>query len=222
MSNVEIAFIIITFLSIVGLSLATSNHKGVISLFAGWSGVVGILSYSGFFENTERIPPRFLLVIIPAFAITVYAYKLVKTPNLCVPWLIAIHIVRIPVELVLFQIYLQSLIPELMTFKGWNWDILSGLSAILILWFHLRHNLSRRILLIWNWAALALLAIIVVSAILSAPTPIQQLAFEQPNLALLQFPYTWLPAVVVPIVLLSHLYVIRYLNVKEPNFSNSK
>ncbi len=35
-------------------------------------------------------------------------------------------------------------------------------------------------------------------------TPIQQLAFDRPNQAVLFFPDVWLPAVVVPIVLFRH------------------
>jgi hypothetical protein len=49
---------------------------------------------------------------------------------------------------------------------------------------------------------------IVLTAILSAPLPIQQLAFEQPNIAVLYFPFTFLPGFIVPIVLFSHLVVI--------------
>ncbi|MEM9987092.1 MAG: hypothetical protein AAF804_18515, partial [Bacteroidota bacterium] len=48
-------------------------------------------------------------------------------------------------------------------------------------------------------------------AILSAPLPFQQLAFEQPNVAVLRFPYVLLPGVVVPLVLLSHLLSLKYL-----------
>lgn len=36
-----------------------------------------------------------------------------------------------------------------------------------------------------------------------------QIGFDQPNVALLSFPYTWLPAVVVPTVLLSHLLCLK-------------
>jgi len=35
--------------------------------------------------------------------------------------------------------------------------------------------------------------------------PIQQFAFEQPNRAVLYFPFIWLPSVVIPIFIFSHL-----------------
>ena len=48
---------------------------------------------------------------------------------------------------------------------------------------------------------LGLLANIVIIAVLSFPSPIQQFGFEQPNIGLAYFPFIWLPAIIVPIVL---------------------
>jgi hypothetical protein len=58
---------------------------------------------------------------------------------------------------------------------------------------------------------LGLLINIVVNAALSAPSVVQQFAFEQPNIAILYFPFNLLPAVIVPLVLFSHLAAIRQL-----------
>jgi hypothetical protein len=52
---------------------------------------------------------------------------------------------------------------------------------------------------------------IVVTAILYAPLPIQQLAFEQPNIAVMYFPFVYLPGFIVPIVLFSHLVSLKKL-----------
>jgi FtsH-binding integral membrane protein len=57
---------------------------------------------------------------------------------------------------------------------------------------------------VWNILALGLVITIVTIAVLSFPAPLQQLAFDQPNLAVAYFPYVWLPTVVVPIVLFCH------------------
>lgn len=58
---------------------------------------------------------------------------------------------------------------------------------------------------------LIMLTIIVSIAILSAPFPFQQLAFEQPNVAVLRFPYILLPSVIVPLVYLSHFITLKWL-----------
>jgi len=66
-------------------------------------------------------------------------------------------------------------------------------------------------ILVWNFVCLAILLFTVSNAILSAPTPFQKFAFDQPNVAVLYFPFVWLPGIVVPLVILSHLISIRLL-----------
>ena len=56
-----------------------------------------------------------------------------------------------------------------------------------------------------------LLINIVATAVLSLPSPFQQQAFNQLNIAILYFPFVWLPSVVVPVVLLAHVSAIRQL-----------
>jgi hypothetical protein len=99
-----------------------------------------------------------------------------------------------------------------MTFEGTNLDIISGITAPPVYYlFFVAKKLNPRILLAWNFLCLALLLNVVITAILSAPTPFQQLAFDQPNIGIGYFPFVLLPAVLVPIVLLSHLASIRQL-----------
>lgn len=62
-----------------------------------------------------------------------------------------------------------------------------------------------------NIICLGLLFNIIVNALFSAPSPIQKFAFEQPNIAILYFPFSLLPTFIVPIVLLGHLVSIRQL-----------
>ena len=107
-------------------------------------------------------------------------------------------------------------------FAGGNFDILSGLSAPVLFYMGFaKKRVHVRLLLIWNFICLGLLINIVVHAILSAPFPFQQLAFDQPNIAILYFPYVWLPGFIVPLVLLSHLAAIRQL-VKANALSQSQ
>jgi hypothetical protein len=123
-----------------------------------------------------------------------------------------LHVVRVPVELVLFGLFLYKVVPDLMTFEGRNWDILSGLSAPLVYYAVFRgKQFRRRALLSWNIVCLGLLLNVVITAILAVPSPMQRLAFDQPNVAVLYFPYIWLPNCVVPLVLLAHVAAIRQL-----------
>ena len=97
-----------------------------------------------------------------------------------------------------------------MTFTGRNFDILAGLTAPLIAYFGIQKNkLSSKVILIWNFLSLALLINIVINAVLSAPFSFQQFAFDQPNIAVLYFPFVYLPGFIVPAVLFGHLVSIR-------------
>jgi hypothetical protein len=123
-----------------------------------------------------------------------------------------LNLVRIPVEIGLFCLFLHKAVPELMTFEGRNFDIFSGLTAPIIAYFGVtKAKLNRQILLAWNLICLGLLINIVVNAFFSAPFPFQKFAFEQPNIAVLNFPFSWLPTFIVPIVLFAQLISIRQL-----------
>lgn len=208
---IDVSFVIVTILSIVGLYFATSNRKRVSFLFTLLAIIAAILSYVHFFENIDVLPPRINIATLISVVLVIYSYKILKNIRLNTAWLIGIHILRIPVEIILFQLSALKLIPEIMTFAGWNWDILSGLSAIIILGLFLNNQLNRKLFILWNIASIVLLVIIVITALLSAPSPIQQFAFNQPNIAVLQFPYALLPCVIVPIVFLSHFLMLRQL-----------
>jgi len=99
-----------------------------------------------------------------------------------------------------------------MTFEGQNFDILSGLTAPIIFYVgFIKKRIGRKAMLVWNFLCLGLLINIVVIAVLSAPFPFQKLAFDQPNIAVLYFPFVWLPCCIVPLVLFSHVATIRQL-----------
>ena len=132
--------------------------------------------------------------------------------NLDLKILTILHVIRIPVEVVLFWLFIHKGVPELMTFEGRNFDILSGLTSPLVYYFgFIKKRLNNKSLILWNLACLALLFNIVLNAVFSAPSPFQKFAFDQPNIAVLHFPFVWLPAFVVPVVLLAHLVSIRQL-----------
>lgn len=167
-------------------------------------------------SDPDAFPPMIMLTGIFPTVLTILVVFLTRkgrqfTDSLPLKQLTYLNTVRIPVEL-LYGLFLYKAVPELMTFEGRNFDILAGITAPFIAYFGLTQTkLSRPTLLIWNVICLGLLLNIVVNALLSAPSPIQQFAFDQPNTAVLNFPFSWLPTFIVPIVLFGHLASIRQL-----------
>ncbi len=172
-------------------------------LSLAWLLLMGRLAYMGFFLDYARFPPHFMIMMgIPLISILLCflnagGRRLIdKIPLLP---LVLLSIVRIPVEIVLYLLYLNKQIPELMTFAGRNYDILAGLTVpvIYLVCFKDGRLTNKRVFLIWNIFALALLMNIVINAILSAPFSFQKFAFDQPNKAVFYFPFVWLPGFIV-------------------------
>jgi hypothetical protein len=181
-----------------------------------WLGLQGAILTTGFYLKTDTIPPRFVLAVVPTFIAIIYFLTNKKSKNtldkLSLKDLTIIHVCRIPVEIGLLWLYQRQQIPQIMTFEGRNFDIISGLTALPMAWYAFQNDTIKRTpLLIWNIVCLALVCIIVFIAILSVPTPIQQFGFEQPNVGVLKFPFGWLPSFIVPVVVFSHVVSIRLL-----------
>lgn len=213
---ISLSFMFTTALTVFLFYKASGNSRLGLAILLGWLVIQGLVAYSGFYTIISSVPPRFMLLIFPPLLVMAILFMSAKgrqyIDRLDVSKLTILHIVRIPVELVLFWLFIQHTIPELMTFEGRNFDILSGITAPLIYYFgFVKKQLNPTIILFWNFICLALLFNIVIDAILSSPFEFQQFGFEQPNIALMYFPFVWLPCCVVPLVLFSHLVSIRNL-----------
>lgn len=183
-----------------------------------WLTIQAFLSYSLFYVDTVGdMPPKFaLLGFMPAFIFMAVLFNTKKgrvfIDSLPLRDLTFLSIVRIPVEIVLFWLFINNVIPEILTFEGRNFDILAGITAPIVAYFAFsKEKLNRNLLLGWNIICLLLLINIVLNAVLSFPTVFQQFAFEQPNIGILYFPFFWLPSFIVPIVFFTHFVSIRRL-----------
>ncbi len=216
----SMSFIAVVVLTYLGFARWAKPSKAILVFLAVWILAQSGISLTGFYKNTEAFPPRFILVLGPPIITLLLLFLTGKGKrvlnSLNFQKLTLLHTIRIPVELILFGLFTQNLIPELMTFSGRNFDVLAGLTAPFIYYFgFVKKRLSRGFLIFWNIASLALLLNIISNAILSAPFPFQQFAFEQPNIALLRFPFVLLPGFVVPVVLFCHLGMLRQLFVSD-------
>jgi hypothetical protein len=211
----DVLFIATVILTIIFFHYANGRPRYVTIIILLIGAIQSSLAYNGFYQNTQSIPPRFLLVLIPSTIFILYGL-LAKQRK----WVLAnrnikistfLHTVRIPVEITLYYLFIHEMVPELMTFKGRNYDILVGISALLVSLLVFKKHVSTQGLLLWNVVGLFFVCFILINGILSAELPFQQFAFDQPNRALSYFPYVFLPAIVVPIVIYTHITDIMKL-----------
>lgn len=215
-THISIIFGLTTLLTVWLFYKAANNSKIFLTVVITWLALQTVVGLSGFYVITSSVPPRFPLLVVPPLLVIIGLFVTTRgkkfLDGLDAKTMTLLHTVRIPVEIVLLWLCMYGAVPELMTFEGRNFDILSGLTAPIVFYFgYIRQLMSRNILLFWNFVCLGLLVNIVTNAALSVSSPFQQFAFEQPNIGILHFPFIWLPCCVVPLVLLSHLATIRQL-----------
>ncbi len=225
--SLSVAFGLTTGLTVWLFYLAAHRSGRSLGVLLAWLLLQGAVALSGFYAVAGAMPPRLALLLGPPLLVvsllclTAAGRKYVG--GLRLETLTLLHVVRIPVELVLFGLFLHQAVPQLMMFEGRNWDVLAGLTAPIVYYFaFVTRRLGHRGLLLWNIICLGSLLNILANAVLSAPSPIQRFAFEQPNVAILHFPFVFLPGCVVPLVLLAHLAAIKQLYAlgqKEPDDS---
>lgn len=168
-------------------------------------------------SNLQSLPPKILVFgVFPSVVVIVilFYHKQGKRFVDSLPLLNITYIntVRIFVEITLYWLFLNKMLPKLMTFGGVNPDIVCGITAPFVAYFAFRKSkIKEKMILIWNIISLIILMNIVVLAILSAPSPLQKICFHQPNIAILYFPFVWLPTFIVPLIIFGHITAIRRL-----------
>ena len=213
---ISAGFIATTLLTLFFIYKVANHSKKVLAVSLAWLAITATIGLSGFYLKTSAMPPRLLFLVGPPLVLILFLFTTPKgrafIDRFNPAYATYLHVVRVPVELVLWALFIYHYVPELMTFEGRNFDVLSGITAPLVAYLgYTKVKLGKTLLLVWNFICLGLLMNIVTNAILSAPFPFQQFAFDQPNVGVLYFPFVWLPGFIVPSVLLCHLVSIRRL-----------
>jgi hypothetical protein len=180
-----------------------------------WLGATGALAASGWLGVFNAHPPHFLVLMLPtvlataALAFSPVGARLAERND----WrgMLGFQVFRVPVEGVLAALASAGVAPPQMTWHGWNFDVLTGLSAPLVAWLAGQNRLGVRGLLTWNGLGLLLLANVVTIAILSTPTPLRVFTNEPANTFVTAWPWVWLPTFLVPAALFGHLLAFRKL-----------
>ena len=216
---VSIVFILTTFAAVAFLIQAikavgvrTLPSQILIFLLPLWILFTAVLSIGGFYTRFDVWPPRIVLfAVLPSLLVVVCYFIFFRRSfieRLPLRLITLLHVVRIPVEIVLLWLFFAGLVPQSMTFEGRNFDILSGVLAPMVWFLGFRGGERRWLLIGYNLLGLGLLSNIVLIAVRAMPSPTFDPGSGQPNIGVAFFPYIWLPAIVVPIVLFSHLAVL--------------
>jgi len=189
--------------------------RRVLLLLAGWVLLLTILSLRGFFADFSRLPPRLPLAVLLPLPVVLWAVStkggkaLLK--NVPPQWIIYLQTFRIVVEIVLWLGVLRRLLPVQMSFEGRNFDILSGLLAIPVGYYCFVKKTwpARTVVLLYNIGGLLLLINVLAIAVLSMPTPLRLFHNEPANTLVVEFPFIFLPGLLVPMAYTLHIFSLR-------------
>lgn len=185
---------------------------GYSAFFIAWPVYLALLSVTGIL-NTVSLPPRLpVLVILPAFGVITYFFIAKRFRNIIsafpIKFTVYYQSFRIFVELLILGAYLKGLGPVHVTFEGYNFDILAGISAPVIGIIAFRKGkVAVGLLEVWNICCLLLLAniIFIFNTLVLRPemwgfasTPVSGMLF--------QLPYLFIAGAYMPTAVFMHVF----------------
>ncbi len=197
-------------------SVTSRRRRRAALAISGWLVLTGGLAASGRLAFGLVPPPVMILVAIAAAASTTTALTStgrLLAASLPIPVLVGFQAFRLPLELVLHQLGLDGVLPVQMTYDGMNFDIVTGVTAIVVAAWAAFGRVPRIVLRLWNVLGLVLLLAIVTIAILSVPGPTRVFENEPANTIVATLPFVWLPTVLVQAAWIGHLLVFRRLRI---------
>src|SRR5258708_240975 len=186
-----------------------------------WMALTAAAAASGILARFDLRPPPLaalflaVLVISSAIGFTRVGGRLAR--GLPLVALIGVQGFRLPLELLMHRAARDRLMPEQMSFSGWNFDIVAGATAIALAILIELRRAPRVLLVAWNTLGISTLAVILGLAFASTP---MIHAFGKDPRALNTFvayvPFVWLPSVLVVAAMAGHIVVTRRLLAERP------
>jgi hypothetical protein len=179
-----------------------------------WLAVVGAAAFSGLLLPRGGPPLPFVLMLLSILALGVaiarsrIGDRLARGTPLAI--LVGFQAFRLPLELAMHRAHTEGLMPVQMSYSGRNFDIVTGITALVLASAMMLPRVPRAVVMAWNVVGLILLANILGVAMLSTP----MFAYFGPdrlNVWVMWMPYTLLPAVMVLAAWAGHLIVFRAL-----------
>lgn len=126
--------------------------------------------------------------------------------------LVGLQMFRLPLELVMHRAARLGIMPEELSYSGYNLDIVTGAVAVVLAVLMAGRAVPRP--LVWAWNLWGVWCLLVIAWVARTGSPLVRGFGDDPrhlNTWVLYLPYVWLPAVLVMIALTGHLVLTRKL-----------
>lgn len=206
---------LVAFAMVIALLKYADHSKRLVAIYTtfglAWLIYLVILTRTGWLESFD-LPPRVpLLIVIPAIIAIIgftgrrdFVTALERTP-LHLP--VFLTSFRIIVELLIYGAFRNGVFPQRVTFEGLNFDVLVGVSALVMGVLVAKGIISTRGLMIWNVLSILVLTLTVYSFV--STYYFSDYVAQTGRLDFIRFPYVLLAAVLLPIAIFLHVFSIR-------------
>jgi hypothetical protein len=181
-----------------------------------WMALTLLVAAGGLLRQFDRRPPPMLLLVIAVFALAGWlAFS--GTGEAVVhhaSWmaLVGLQTFRLPLEMLMHRAYVEGVMPIQMSYSGRNFDIVTGVTAVVLAIALATTAVPRWVIAVWNALGTVLLANILAVAIASMPM-FRLFGVDRLNVWVAEPPFVWLASVLVLTALAGHLLIFRKLQV---------
>jgi hypothetical protein len=183
-----------------------------------WLAVTWFAAASGVLRLWDTMPPPFLILLIGILGVTfalggtTHGGRLARGLPLWV--LVGIQGFRLPLELAMHLMYQRGIMPVQMSYSGRNFDIVTGITALVVAALLYTGRAGRGLVFAWNVLGLLLVVNVATVGVLSTPA-FRLFGDDRLNTWITYPPFIWLPAVMVVMALSGHLVVFRALAARK-------
>jgi hypothetical protein len=180
-------------------------------------GLSALAATSGRLARFDAFPPPMFLMILSVF-IMGFGVGLSRigrhaADTLPLVSLIGLQTFRLPLEILMHRAGALGIMPPQLSFGGYQFDIVTGLTACL-LYGLMRGGAAVPRWALWVWNVWGWWCLLVITVIAVTTSPVLRLFGDDPrnvNTWVLYFPYVWLPVVLVTVAIAGHVMVTRAL-----------
>lgn len=185
----------------------------------GFSVVMAASSFvarAGVLASTQSFPPpmgvMIMMVLVGSVSLGMSRVGGSIAQHASLRALVLLQLFRFPLELLMHHAAAKQIMPVQLSFSGFNFDIVTGISAAVLVGASAWRRLPAWTFWIWNVWGIVCLAGIAMIAITTSPM-VHAFGTEPHNVNswVLFFPYVWLPTILVSTAIVSHIAVTRKL-----------
>lgn len=184
--------------------------------FVAWIAITGLIAQRGAFAWASGPPllPVFVIGGVVASAMIARSRVGAQLAGLPLAALIGLQAFRLPLELAMHHGAGRG-IPIELTLAGFNFDIVTGVGAVVIAVLVALDRCPTW--LVWLWSVVGLCCLLVIFVIAAATMPRVHAFGVEPahlNTWAAHVPFVWVPALLVPVAFGGHLVILRALKAR--------